>query len=691
MQPAYGSQFEDNAVIGALDGIAQQAQAAQAHGGPPALCVMKNSLNGGELAPELSCRYDLPRFQMGCEELLNFVPLPGGGITRRPGFQFVSGTNGGKAARLLPFIYSASLQFMVMVLANDGNSTVFILDRDGSAGARETANMPYVAAELPEVCFCQCGKVIYIAHKNHAPAKLVYDGETFSYEKLNFRIRTPIPQITWLQYYGPWDSDNIQLQEKTWITTAVDPVTGEESLPSAPWSMNWPALNANANGVLTIEPLPGISEYRVYKKKGGEYGFIGRITEGNTFRDDGIAPDMTDQPPRNFEGFQKPGDYPSIVFLHQQRLGWAASDNDPLTIWMSQTSNFECMASKTPPADDDAIEVTLASAQANRILWCVSDRSGLAVGTEGEEWYLTGADGAGTVTPSSLSFQPQTRYGTEQGTRPVRANASLIFCQRGGRVIRDLGYSYAVDRYEAKDLTLMAGHIFRLAQTRIVDMCWQGSPYNVLWCVNRAGSLAGLTYLPENEVSAWHRHLTAGHILSCASLDDSEGKSRLWLVVRREEGVHVEIMGDIYYGQAENGSHEIGRRFLDGQAARQYTSRCIPWLPESGMENGATSMRVKRINAIKARVMHSWPFTCQVCSQNAEPSREQPVPALSPSTNARLSRRDKCSDFTDWACPIGAGFRDNAKLVISMTGPGPLTILGLAISMEIAREGRGQI
>ncbi len=675
LQPPFGSSFNDPGVAQTLGTLTRPVQPAFA-------CVVKNGLNGGELAPDLGMRHDLPRWQMGCELVLNMVPLTGGGLTKRPGFQFVSGAAGDpEFTRLLPFVYSASLAMMCMIAGNSGGSQLYIMDRYGAPGATASAVMPYKAEELPALRFCQSGKIVYIAHPSHKPAKLVWDGGAFTYEQINFRITTPAPSIASLQIYG---EPSPQYTRKEYLVTAVNDITGEESLPSASMGIDASSLTDLFHVIVTVNPVPGCSEYRVYKKKGGEFGYIGRIAKGQTdFHDNGISPDVLDPPPKNFEGFQKPGDYPSVVFIHQQRLGWAASDNDPLTIWMSQTSNYECMAAKTPPADDDAIEATRASTRANRILWAVSDRSGLAVGTEGEEWYLTSADG-GAISPNSLSFQPQTGYGTKPGLEPVRANSSLLFVQAGGKVIRDLGYSYASDRYEARDLTLMARHIFRFQP--VEDWCWQGGPCNILWCVRQDGTLAALTYMPEQEVLAWHRHETNGKIISCASLD-----SRLWIVVRRPEGVRVEILRDFYYGQWAADVEASGvERFSDGQAGYEYPARCIPCLPETAMEGGVTALRIRKINAIKARVIHSEPFKCRVLSQNAEATPLLNVPAKTQSSNQRLARLDK-AEAADWACPVGAGFREGAKLELVMDGKQPVTILGLSIALEAASESGGQV
>ncbi|MCM1235961.1 MAG: hypothetical protein NC489_38210, partial [Ruminococcus flavefaciens] len=173
-------------------GIAERASQSQ---GAPCAALIKQGLNGGELSPELGMRHDLPRYQMGCEVMLNMCPLTGGGMTKRPGFQFVSGTGGADAARLIPFVYSASISLMLMFLANSNRGQLYILDRDGKAEAVAACTFPYTASELGELSLCQCGKFLYAAHRNHPPAKFVYDGSTFTYEIINFKITTPTPSI----------------------------------------------------------------------------------------------------------------------------------------------------------------------------------------------------------------------------------------------------------------------------------------------------------------------------------------------------------------------------------------------------------------------------------------------------------------------------------------------------------------
>ena len=132
---------------------------------------------------------------------------------------------------------------------------------------------------------------------------------------------------------------------------------------------------------ISWEAVEGATGYRVYKKKMGVFGYIGKGGADETHIDDkNIGADTEDTPPEYEDPFEGEGNYPSQVFFHQQRLGFAASNSRPITIWLSRSGEFESMAKSTPPKDDDAIEVTLAATQASRIVWLQPDRSALAFG-----------------------------------------------------------------------------------------------------------------------------------------------------------------------------------------------------------------------------------------------------------------------------------------------------------------------
>ena len=108
----------------------------------------QNVLNGGEISPLLRGRVDQPRYSTGAREMSNFVPMPQGGVTRRPGTRYL-GTALGDDGRLVPFVFSATqgrmLEFgdrTMRVWLPDGR---VVADEEGSPKIFES---PFAAADL---------------------------------------------------------------------------------------------------------------------------------------------------------------------------------------------------------------------------------------------------------------------------------------------------------------------------------------------------------------------------------------------------------------------------------------------------------------------------------------------------------------------------------------------------------------
>lgn len=669
---------------------------------PQTLHVATNCLNGGEISPELMARFDQQRCQNGCQKLLNMVPLPTGGITKRPGFLTLAGSHfvdGGEGAdtktatRLVPFVFSQDQSRMLeFVSSTDAGATMRVWMPEGYAIGPLWQFHWLNRHNIMEMTYCQSADVIFLAHPSFPPLKLCrYDDRDWRLEQISWLPSIDPPRIARGQVIGsPPSGENSRVTQR-YVATAIDARTGEESLPCEAFEVpSVPPLSQTLYVEIEVAPQEGVSEYRIYKRFAGVYGFIGRIpaTGPNAWlvcEDRNIQADTEDTPPGGQNPFEGEGNYPAVVFLHQQRLGYAASPNRPLTVWLSQAGNFESMAASVPPRDDDAIEATLAANAANKILWCVSDRSGLAIGTQGGEWTLTnGEDGA--ITPSTLSFNPQTWYGSQDGLPAIRAGSSLLFPQRGAFAIREFGYSFANDRYESPDLSVMARHIFRNGN-HITSWAWQPEPFSILWLARKDGTFASLTLMREHEVIAWATHETAGKVESFAALPDRWGKWQIWAIVRRVVDVNgqpreTRFVERLHYFFNSSSGHFEPEYLMDGNGPSPYKARCVPILPDSNFQNGTSFLRARKINAIKARVYDCSPFLCQIHGKDCKPSPLRDVPAR----GAPFSHEPE-----DWACPIGAGFRDHARLELIFDGPDPASLLGITTSLELAGEAGGQL
>ena len=670
-----GSPLSNPAVQQQMQNLAQSEQQ------PGCMFVAKNALNGGELSPMLSGRFDQPRYLTGCKLLRNMIAMPQGGITRRPGMEFLGSIGGAVNSMFIPFVFSATEACMLELAAEEGRDTsgLNVWLADGTLYRGGILSLPYAAGEVHELSYAQSADTLYLAHSNHPPAKLMrYGMDDWRYEVIDWMpdIAAPAaPTISWEGNPGEWSWQR-ELATYKYVVTAVDKTSGDESEPSAEAKIE-NCVPVGTNGyyiVLTVQPVPNAGEYRVYKKQGGGYGFVGRITDVDksplTFEDRNITPDTADTPPEPRDPWNDPDfpddGYPALVFFHHQRLCFARTYKRPMTIWMSQSGIYESMAAATPPLDDHAIEVTMAATQCNRILWCCSDRNVLCIGTEGGEWILTGAEGD-VLTPSNLMFQPQTYYGSAPlGQDAIRAASSLLFVQFGAKSIREFCYTFQSDSYQSADLSVLARHIL---DPSIIFAAWQGDPYNILWCVLADGTMAAVTYLKDQEVVAWHRHDTDGLIKDIAALPDGKGQTQIWMHVERNGVRCVERLRP--YKEVILTEPVPDTDYTDGPWNAPYESVCIPHLPETTLQNGSTYMRVRKLNAVKAQVVNCKPFVAKI---GDGPWMNVPE---------RLPNPDYTGGPTFWNLPIAGGWRENADLALKFT-EGPATVLGILATLELA-------
>lgn len=78
------------------------------------LTGIKSSFSGGEFAPSLYSRVDLAKYATGARTLRNFIVHPHGGISNRPGLEYIAtARTADKAIRLLPFEFSTTQTYVI--------------------------------------------------------------------------------------------------------------------------------------------------------------------------------------------------------------------------------------------------------------------------------------------------------------------------------------------------------------------------------------------------------------------------------------------------------------------------------------------------------------------------------------------------------------------------------------------------
>lgn len=268
------------------------------------------------------------------------------------------------------------------------------------------------------------------------------------------------------------------------------------------------------------------ARYYVYKKKNGLYGYIGQTT-GLSFNDNNIAPDFSITPPTFDPVFTGPGEYPGAVSYYDQRRSFAGSTNKPQDVWMSKTGTESDYSYSIPVKDTDRIYFRVATREANSILHIVP-LTQLILLTNSAELRVSPVN-SDAITPSDVSVRPQSYVGASS-VQPSVVNNSLVYCAARGGHVREMGYAWESNGFVTGDLSLRAAHLFD--NLTIVDQCFGKSPLPIVWFVSSNGNLVGLTYIPEEQVGAWHHHTTNGVFESIAAVAEGS-EDRLYAVIRR--------------------------------------------------------------------------------------------------------------------------------------------------------------
>lgn len=339
-----------------------------------------------------------------------------------------------------------------------------------------------------------------------------------------------VDSTTWTAYTS---GGNIQYGDKVYDIDNYYVVTSiaQNGIDESPASTSGHAVNnlyvTGAFNTITWPAVTGALRYNVYKRQSGLYGYIGQ-TQVTSFTDNNIAPDMGTTPPIYEVVFNGAGEYPGAVSYFEQRRAFAGTINSPQKLWMTRSGTESDMSYSLPVKDNDRIAFRVAAREANTIRHIVP-LTQLILLTSSAEWRVSSVN-SDAITPTTISVRPQSYVGASN-VQPEIINNSLVYCAARGGHVRELGYSWQSNGFITGDLSLRAAHLFD--NHDIVDMAYSKAPRPLLWFVSNSGNLLGLTYVPEQQIGAWHWHDTDGVFESCAVVAEGN-EDVLYVVVKRQ-------------------------------------------------------------------------------------------------------------------------------------------------------------
>lgn len=247
--------------------------------------------------------------------------------------------------------------------------------------------------------------------------------------------------------------------------------------------------------------------------------------------------------------------WPSNARFYMDRLSFSNTYSEPMTTWMSEIGIYDSFLRHTNLLDTDGISTNLPSRQLNAINGVVALRKLLAL-TSASEWTI-GPTSSSSLTPTTVEQVIQ-GYRGSWGCDPAVVGNECIFIQANSKVVRNLSYSLGSDGYVGNDLNILARHLFE--NYTIVEIAYQQDPDSVVWCLRDDGILLGMSYLPEQEVVAWHWHDTGGGsndkgIIESITTIPGQGFDELWMVVKRGDKRFIERMTQrLVYSSCSDGT-----------------------------------------------------------------------------------------------------------------------------------------
>lgn len=653
-----------------------------------------STFTSGEISPRLEGRVSIEKYREGLADLTNMIVQPHGGVTRRPGTEYLGEVKDSSVAtRLIPFEFKTSdtyiLEFGDQYMRVFRNGLQVLEDNEKAVSAITLGNPGVLTSAShglsngDEVYLYNTGGgMTEFVQRNYRVANVTantftlqdlfgnyvdttdytaYSGSGISVDKI-YQIATP---------YAAADVDAIRFAQSADIMYLVHPGYAVRTLSRTDhnaWTM--------ANASITGSPSPALNN--------------------------------------------SANNYPSVVTFFEQRLVFAASNNNPQTIWFSKSADYLNFTIGT--AANDALAYTIAAQKVNAIRYLSPTRV-LTIGTSGGEYVLTTTNG-GPVEPTTTVIRKYSNYGCISA-EPVQVADLTLFVQRGGRKIREFQYAGEINigAYAAVDITILSEH---LTEGGITDFAYQQEPESIVWALRPDGTLLGLTYRREEEVVAWHKHIIGGTfsggqavVESIASLPTDSGEDELYMIVKRTINSvtkrYVEVMKPFDFGSdtttaffvdsglAYSGSSTSslsGLYHLEGETLSVlangathpdktvsgggisldfaattgavgfgYTSQMQTLRLESGSVDGTSQGKPKRIHDITVRFHETVGAEVGTNASNAD----------------RIYFRDS-SMAMDEAVPLftgdkeiefPGGYDDDARIFVRQTQPLPLTVLAL--------------
>jgi len=501
---------------------------------------IQSNLTGGELAPTLHARIDIDKYKTSVAHAENVIIVPQGGLRRRPGLSKMNDGTVGENARLIPFVFNKTQQYLLIFRAG----YVDIL-RDGVTVLSDLV-IPYGSMELiDELDIIQSADTVIITHKFYRPRMIVRKDSDSIWEVSIVPLVVPLENYTGLPYRYENNGEEQKIKPKT------DDIVwnNDENDTDGAHNRFYRYIGTNTDATVLPETLASqwkdiYSEGYVSPDNPFVVAFRPDLGETATEIDIAIEDFTIDTVWEDLEVGKEPvwsniRGYPVSCTFHKGRLWFGGSLAKPTTVWGSRINGFFDFTAKSLSGtipDDHAVSDTIEAGQYNKIINIFSGR-GLQIFTTGSEYY----NKTDVITPSDSNWEVQTGYGSK-GIRPIFIDGATLFIDSSGKTIREFVYNFDEDAHVSNSITLLASHLL----TDITSIAAiKGTDIDVsdfVYVVNADGTLAVMNTLRNESILGWTHWTTDGEFIDVCVVDKD-----VYFLVKREGEYFIELLNEDSY------------------------------------------------------------------------------------------------------------------------------------------------
>lgn len=499
-----------------------------------AFFAVQSNMNRGELDPRAIGRIDLDAYYNGVRTATNVLPIPQGGMKKRPGMAFL-GTGLGDG-RTENFSFNVEQSYLLVFTAlkaqvyKDG-----VLQTNINGSGDDFFVTPWTLAQLADIDYIQSADTAIITHEDVETRTITRTSDTawaiatapitntpqFDFD--DGSSPTPVSEVQTLNFNLHNEGDRYKLALEgvlsEELTFAGDDSANQENIRDA-----LQALINTGNSGITVTTDSALDTYRVTLAGESAKDWELMTATAVLTKDSGFevaTTRITAGTSRKEDVWSAGRGWPRTATFHEGRLWFGGSASRPSTIWGSRVNDFFNF-DEGKGRDDELVAATLDTDQVNAIEGIFSNRS-LQIFTSGQEFFVPESP----ITPSNIAVKPQTNLGSAR-VRPVSIDGVTLFVQRTGKSVNQFVFINEFQANQTQSITTLAPQLITSPVKLAVSRGTSTTDANYVYILNSNGNLTVFNTLISEGVQGFTSWTTTGNIKSVAVVDN-----RLYFLVER--------------------------------------------------------------------------------------------------------------------------------------------------------------